>query len=185
MRTITTTVYSYEELSDSAKTVAVEQLQGRLAGPWWDSHDTDAIAEVMVYTLAEMFRTPGWDTYGCADFPGIPAVKLDAWDLDQRRYLALRGHLDRDNAPELPWMDGIHSVTLTAEWHNTRADVVDSDDDSDPTDDQRAAITEAITDAIHAALRAGEVELEYKTSTEYAREIAANYEYTDDGHLYP
>jgi hypothetical protein len=205
MRTITTHIYTYDELSDEAKAKAVNQLRDRLAGPWWDDHNTESITEAMIYTLAEKLRTPGWDTDGSDGFT-IHGLEHRSWSLDRDRHLALRGYLDRDNAPGLPWVDGVDQVTLTAERYGTTVEVIDTEpectcpDDqylmplndycpqvagSPVTDAQSAALEDAVTDAIHAALTAGEKELEYKTSAEYAQEIADNYEYTQDGHLYP
>jgi hypothetical protein len=185
MRTVTTDVYQFTELATAAQDTAIEQIREKLAGPWWDNYDTESITEVMVYTLAERFGSPGWDTYGCADFPGIPDVSHESWSLDRHRHLSLSGYLDRDSAPALPWVDGIDSVTLIAERSGTTVDVINADPDVTVTDEQRSAVEDAVTDAIHAALTAGDAELEYKTSAEYAREIAESYEFTEEGHLYP
>jgi hypothetical protein len=204
MRTITTHVYTLDELSPDARETAIEQLREHFAGPWWDDHDTASITEVIFYTLAEKFHTPGWDTYGVADFPGIPGVAHTSWSLDRDRHLALYGYLDRHNAPGLPWVDGIDQATLTAEREGTTVTVIDTEPDctcpdgylvphdegcpqiaeSSVTDEQRTALDDAVTDAIHEALMAGEKEMEYKTSAEYAEEMADGHEFTEDGHLY-
>src|SRR2546421_11128720 len=116
MRTITTsvTVYAFDELEPDAQERAVQHVGEREAARGWDCDDLELIESTMVYTLAGMLKAPGWDTCGEVDFPGIDRVKVCEWDLDRGQVLALSGWLDRDNAPGLPWVDGIESVQLTA-----------------------------------------------------------------------
>ena len=204
-----TTVYKLDELSDDAQQKAIDGIRERLGGAWWDSSDNDDIRDTMQYALAENFGTPGRQQYGIADYPGIPGVSIDGWDLDRGQSLVLAGTLDRANAPKLPWVDGIGAVKLEARRDHTYITVEDDEPEctcpdstfgwpqlhqsgcptvtpSSVTDAQRFGLKEAVLDVIRAAWRAGEQEMEYKTSSEYAREwIEANEtEFTEDGSLY-
>lgn len=119
--------YKYEELSDDAKQTAVETIAGKLAGDWWDENDIERVSETILYKLAEIFRSPGWDTFGAGDFPGITGVTLDGWDLERGAHVLVRGHLDRDNAPGLPWTDSVGGVTLTSHNYGTTVDAEEGD----------------------------------------------------------
>ena len=208
MRTITTsvTVYTFDELEPAAQERAIQQVQEREAVREWDFADLELIESTMVYTLAGMLHAPRWDTCGELDFPGIDRVKVHEWDLGRSELLVLCGWLDRDNAPGLPWTDGIESVQLTAiRRSGTEVDVVTSEPDctcpaetwrhepdcapiGSPVDPEHvSALRDAVTDAIYAAWVAGRDELEYRFSTEYARDRAQNdgFEFTVDGELYP
>jgi hypothetical protein len=208
MRTITTsvTVYTFDELEPTAQERAVQQVQEREAVREWDCADLEMIESTMVYALAGRLKAPGWDIYGELDFPGIDRVKVHEWNLDRSQLLALSGWLDRDNAPGLPWVDGIESVQLTAiRRSGTEIDVVTSEPDCTCSADtwrhepdcapvgssiasaHMSALRDAVTDAIHAAWVAGRDELEYRSSPEYARDRAQNdgFEFTVDGELYP
>jgi hypothetical protein len=182
MREITTKVYKFDELNAAAQADAIDKIRDSLSAGW-DSHDNDDIREVMVYMLAEKFQAPGWDTYGPGDFPGIDRVTMDGFDMDRYDSLALSGTVDRDNAPALPWVDGIDSVEMTS--HRSDATMISVRDDDDAavpaTDDQRNAMEQSIRDAISAAWQAGEKECEYKTGEEWARELAADREFLANG----
>ena len=202
-RGLTDRAYRFDELTDAAKERAVQSLRERLSGAWWDSADTDDVTATMVYTLAEKLGAPGWDTYGVSDFPGIDGVEVDGWDIQRNQSLALSGKLDRDNAPALPWVDGIEYVEL----HGHRSDsktvtLVDDEpectcspdhylrphdegcpslEDNPATDEQRSALESAVREAISDTWSAGESEGEYMSSEERAREVADDYEFTKDG----
>lgn len=208
MRTITTsvTVYTFDELPPDARERAVQHIQERETVRDWDTDDLELIESTIVYALAGMLKAPGWDTCGEGDFSGIDRVQVHEWDLDRGQVLALSGWLDRANAPGLPWVDGIESVQLTAiRRGGTEVDVVTGEPDctcptqtwrhepdcapiaSPVTSQQVSALRDTVTDALHAAWVAGRDELEYRTSTEYARDRAENdgFEFTVDGALYP
>ncbi len=206
MRDVTTRVYRFDELTDTAKERAVDVIREKLGGDWWDSVDLDDVQDAMVYTLAEELRAPGWDTYGVGDFPGIDGVQVDGWDIERHQSLALSGTLTRDNAPALPWVDGIEQVELTGHRSDaTSVNLVDADPectcspdtylqphdegcpsllDNPATEQQRVTLEEAVRDAIRAAWSAGESEGEYKSGEERAREVADDHEFTDEGELY-
>jgi hypothetical protein len=204
MRNISTTVYEFSELSETAQTRAVEVIREKLGGAWWDQADNDDVAACMVYELAGLLHSPGYDTKGAADFPGIEGVSLDGWSVDRHQSLAVSGRLDRENAPALPWLSGLDHVTLIGHRQDsTTVDVVVNDecsclaDDGDPhAEDCLAGVSldlvghedliNAVRGALSKAWTAGEKEAEYKTSEAYARElIEANaYEFTEDGELY-
>ena len=208
VRTIETsvTVYQLDELTEEAQQKAIDDIRDKLAGRWWDEYDNEAISEVIVATLGASLGTPGWEKYGVSDFPGIPNVSVTSWNLDSRE-VAVSGTLYRDNAPGLPWVDGIDSLSLDGR-RDTRIDIVDGEPECTcppespwneshtpecasltpppATDAQRAALEDAVRDAIHEALKAGQAEYDYKTSEEYAKDqIKANgYEFTEAGEFY-
>jgi len=207
MRTITTTVtvYSFDELSADAQEKAVANIQEKLSGASWDSHDIEDISATMLYALAAAVRSPGWDTYGEGDFPGIDGVRLEGWDLEGGQSINVAGTLTRENAPALPWCAGIGSVNLEAKRDHTYITVEDTEPDCTCTDDvwlsehdagcpftapnpataeQRDTLIEAVRDALRTAWQAGRDELEYKTGEEYARQQADDMEFTEDGRFY-
>jgi hypothetical protein len=153
---------------------------------------------VIRYTLANEFGTPGHGDYGVGDFPGIDGVTLDGWDLDRGGYLSLSGALTRENAPRLPWTDGVVEIRLRARHEYTSIDVETDENDVDPHQERDLtvvreecrglanAMERAVEYAVHAALKAGRAEVEYKTSAEYAEsEIEANErEFLADGTPY-
>jgi hypothetical protein len=178
-------VYTLDELEPAAREKAVEGIAEKLGGDWWDSSDVEDVSDVLVYTLAEQFGTPGREKYGVGDFPGIPGVELRSWDLDRADYAALSGTLDRENAPALPWAAGIEVVSLT-EGRDFTMIVVEFDDTLTDDDVTLAndAMEEAIHNAIHEAKRYGRAEIEHKTGAEWAEEVASGYEFHADGTLY-
>jgi len=192
------TVYSLDELEPDAQEKAIEGIAEKLGGDWWDSSDIDDIASVMAYTLANEFDTPEHGKWGVADFPGIDGVTLESWDLDRGSYVGLRGTLTRENAPALPWADGVVEVGLTSRRDYTEIDVVTDEDELDPEQERDLTVVReeckaladtvqaAVEAAMQAALRDGRAELEYKTGAEYAKGfIESNeYEFLEDGTLY-
>jgi len=180
-------VYTLDELEPEAREKAINDMAEKLGGEFWDQNDTDDISDVMRYTLANKFGTPGHGDYGVGDFPGIDGVKLVSWDLDRGSYLGLKGTLTRENAPALPWVDGVIEVILTEGRDYTSIDV-DFDEELTADDMQLASDTmeEAIRDAMHEAMRDGRAEIEYKSGPEYAAEYldSGAYEFEADGTLY-
>jgi hypothetical protein len=152
----------------------------------------------MRYTLANKFGTPDHGKWGVSDFPGIDGVELKGWDLDRGSHLALRGTLTRENAPALPWEDGIIEVGLTGGHGDyTTIDVEVDDEEVDLLNlpdlghnraDRVWAITgtmeSAVEDAMHEAMRDGRAEMEHKTGPEWAEEVASDREFYADGSLY-
>lgn len=207
MQEITIRLFDVDELSEKAQARAVEAVREKLDGPWWDTSDNDDLEAVMIATLAERLGTPGWDTYGVADFPGIRGVTVVGWDISRGYSFAVTGILTRDNAPALPWVDGIDQVELTGHRSDaTTITVCDSIPDctcspdhylqphdngcpslasSPVTDEQRDDLEQAVRDALHDAWTAGEAEHDYKTGEQWAREVAGDHQFTEDGELYP
>jgi hypothetical protein len=206
---VTTEVFTFDELTEEAQAKAVEVVREWLAGPGWDDDDNDAVKNAMVWELAAKLGTPGVHEHGEADFPGIDGVRCDGWSLDRGRLLLLSGALTRDNAPSLPWVEGIAQVELEVHQSDRlMVTVVDADPDCtcgdvDPwvsshdedcptaqpcpvTDAQRGALERAVRDLISEAWMAGEKEAEGRTSEEFARDEidAQGYEFTADGQLY-
>ncbi len=189
MRTITThtsvTVYTLDELSDSAKTQAVENVREKLGGEWWDESDNDDIRDVMMWTLAEQLGTPGHLDYGIGDYPGIPNISIAGWDLDRGQNFLVTGSFTRENAPKLPWVDGLEYIKSEAKSDHNYLTCVSDTLTSDEVDAAGANAVQALRNALHAAWNAGREEMEYKSSKEYAREwIDANKaEFTENGDL--
>jgi hypothetical protein len=193
-------VYTLDELEPDARQRAIETIAEKLGGDWWDQHDIDNVNEAIAYALATALGTPGRENWGEADFPGIDGVKLGGWNLDRGSYLTLRGTLTRENAPALPWADGIIEVNLTNGYgrDETGIDVETDEDDLDPDNELdltvvreqcRAladAMETAVEDAMHAAMKVGREQMEYISSAEAAVEhIEANErEFYEDGTLY-
>lgn len=195
-REIITTVYKFAELSTESQSRAIESVAGMLSRNWGDLSDLEDMTNNLVYSLAEKFGSPGWDTFGAGDFPGIDGVRLDGWDLDRGERLDLAGTLTRENAPALPWAEHIDSVELSSSHYSgSRIYVTASEDEFVPHAEYDAFIaawdkhTEpmriAIESAIAEALSAGRTELDYLTSAEYAQEwIEGNEpEFTESGDL--
>jgi hypothetical protein len=188
-RDITTTVYKLAELGEAAKAKAIENVAAKLGGDWWDQSDIDQVSETMIYTLAGELLTPGWNTYGEGDFPGIPKVSVTGWDIERGQFLSLKGSLTRETAPALPWHPGMGRVTLTELRHGTRVEV-EWDDMGGNTKEWNITATrdmiKATEGAIAAAWTEGRDQAEYMSGTEYAAEwIEANEpEFTMEGELY-
>jgi hypothetical protein len=184
-RIITTsvTVYKYDELADAAKAKAVEQVQEMFVRTW-DSHDVERINETLVYAFAEKLRAPGWDTYSVSDYPGIDGIALLGWDLERGESVEFQGTLNRENAPALPWVDGIESVVLRHPdyWRPVQVET-DSEADLSSVIKIMAA---AVDTAIRATWEVGRAEMDYLEGDEYAKEwIEGNEpEFHKDGTLY-
>lgn len=119
--------FTFDELSDQAKATAVESIAEKLGGDWWDSDDIERVSRTIVYKLGEVLTSPGWDTFGEGDFPGVAGVTLDGWDIERGQHVALNGDLTRENAPSLPWADGVASISLTALRHGTLVSAAHAD----------------------------------------------------------
>lgn len=182
MRTVTvvTTLYTFGELTQQAQQKAVEDVRDKLNSDWWDEHSNQQLRETIVYCLADWLRSPGYDKYGEGDFPGIDGVELIGWDLERGESLEFKGKLDRDNAPFLPWIDGLHTVQLGED--GTHSSVyVEADEDIDTT-----LMRDAVDNAISAAWHAGRRQMDYMESEEHARDYieGTEPEFTVDGNLY-
>jgi hypothetical protein len=192
-------VYHLDELEPAAREKAVEAIAAKLGGEWWDSSDIDDVSDVIRYTLANEFGTPGHGDYGVGDFPGIDGVTLDGWDLDGGGYLSLSGTLTRENAPRLPWTDGLVEVTLVGGRDYTSISVEIDEDEVDlmnlPDLGRNRAdrvrfiggeMGQAVRNAMSAALKSGRDEVAYRTSPEYAEGVieANEYEFLEDGTPY-
>jgi hypothetical protein len=186
MRNITRTVYSFDELSEPAQDKAVEQVREKFAGPWWDSGDIDDVAAEIHLALAEELGSPGAAESGAADFDGIDGITLEAWDTDHLT-VAFRGILHRDNAPNLPWAEGIEDVHLAGIGHRRTTEIDPRNyDDVEATEHEHETMINAIKDLLYVAIMAGRVEVERKTGDEAAREWCQdneNQEYEEDGTL--
>lgn len=201
--------YSFAELSEAAQKKAVETVAEKLSGDWWDESDNDDIHDLIVYTFAQEIGAPDVVNWGQGDFPGIPGIKLESWSCNhmQGDHVGFAGRLTRENAPALPWADGIDCVELENPWRGgTRITVelvytqcvcdpwagreptCEAHDESneETTDSQQEAMRDAIESAIRKAHQAGYKEVEYKGSSEYAREWieCTEPEFTEEGDLF-
>lgn len=210
MRTIThrTTVYTLDELTAEARAAAIANVSEKLTGDWWDTHDIERVTETIVYALADALKTPGREKWGVGDFPGIEGVKLSGWDIERGQSVLFDGKLTRENAPALPWVNGIEAVELDAKRDHTYITVEESEPEctcppngswlspheaacptnapNPATTDQHKGLREAARDAIHKAWEAGRQEGDYIGSAQYATEdIEANERlFHADGALY-
>lgn len=193
--------YTFDELSDEAKQKAVATIAGKLSGDWWDSADNESVAEAISYGFASAV---GFATDTGAAHSGI---KLDEWSCGymQSDSVVFVGSLTRDNAPALPWVDGIASVTLDrgesfrGVWfvmdepecicdpYAAREPDCEAHDQTNQVPESAVtAMREAIESAIGEAHQAGYREVEYKGSEEYAREWidGNNPDFNKDGSLF-
>lgn len=181
MKQHTVTTYTFSELSPEAQERALEQIREKLAGPWWDSADTEAVGESILYGLAEALKSPGWDTHGEGDFPGIPLLTITSWSVgDRGEHVTCTGELDPENAPALPWggfgLGKLERGSTRVRWYDTHPYRGLSED----------RLTEAWDDALATALAAGRAEMEYRTGEEYAREWLENNDverFLEDGEM--
>lgn len=184
MRDITKTVYTFDELSETAQDRAVELVREKLAGGWWDSSDIDDIGNEIHLAFAEALQSPGHADYGPDDFPGIDGVTLEAWDTD-RRDVAFRGVLTRENAPLLPWVDGLDVVWLRSSRTRSSVDPLNVDG-VEASKEAHDEMIDAVVAALEEAILAGSMAVEHKTSDETARDWCENnevQEYEEDGTL--
>lgn len=180
--------YTWTALSDDAKERAVELLADREAQRPWDSYDIDRIRETLVFALADQLGTPEREQWGSGDFPGIPNIKIEEWDLERGQSLTVSGTLDRDNAPDLPWTDSMDDVVMGGGRRGyPMIDVRERETGSgEIPEDEMAAMELAVKTALHGALKASVAESEYMASVEAARERAENDDvqrYTASGEL--
>lgn len=185
----TWTVYKFNELDAPAQEKAVEQIREKLSGPWWDSSDNDDIRNTIVWKFAHEIGTPGCEKYGEVDYPGIPSVTLEGFDLDRGQSVVFKGTLTRENAPGIRWPGSVESVDLEAKRDHTYITAVSKWDDEDgdiATQMDIDTVEQAVRDAMHTAWKAGYDEMEYKTGEEYAKDfIESNeYEFEEDGDLF-
>lgn len=175
--------YKFVELSDGAKEVAVSAVAERLSGRF-DSHDIESIGETILYKLAEVFRSPGWDTFGEGDFPGINNFGIEGWDLNRGGFVLCRGELNEVNAPGLPWGSSVTDVLLGPVRCGTNVGVVAGDDREDRAEIE--AMRDAVEGALQAALSAGLEQMESLGSEENARDhIDLNDpDFNEDGSLF-
>lgn len=179
--------YKFAELSDEAKGRAVEVVAGKLGGDWWDSGDVENVSEAILFKLAEIFQSPGWDKFGPGDFPGIDGVALQGWDVD-RGEIQVSGELNRSNAPALPWSDAVGDAHLESSPYGTNVGVTEGDEDL-PEGAQRVAclaLGDVIRAALEDALAAGREQSEYIGSEENARDYieGSDPDFNEDGSLF-
>lgn len=184
MRDVTKTVYSFDELTDEAKDRAVGLVREKLYGDWWDSSDIDDVGNEIHLAFAEALQSPGHADHGPDDFPGIDGVTLEAWDTD-RRDVAFRGILTRENAPLLPWRVGLDVVWLRSSRTRSSVDPLNVDG-VEASKEAHDEMIDAVVAALEEAILAGVSIVEHKTSEATAREWCENnevQEYEEDGTL--
>ncbi len=180
------TVYTPAELPAEIRDRAIENVRDLLSNSW-DEADTEAVAAEIIAALGTALGTPG---AGRDELTAVPGVKLDGWDVETRHEsVLLTGTLTRENAPNLPWVDGLTSADLEAHRDFTRVWVNTENRGMyfhTQMDGPSTTMTTAVQDAIRTAGKAGHEEMEYKTSTEYATDYAtdAEYEFHADGSIY-
>lgn len=180
--------YKFEELSDEAQGRAVEVVAGKLGGDWWDSGDVENVSETILYKLAGILKSPGWDSFGEGDFPGIDGVSLAGWDVDRGGCIQVDGTLTRSNAPGLPWSDAVGDVLLESTTYGTNVGVEEGEGDRPEAAQRDAclALAEVVQDALSEALSAGREQVEYISSEDNARAHieAIEPDFNEDGSLF-
>lgn len=196
MREVTTTrrFYAFDELSEEAQEHALEEIREREY--LWACEEPDHLAETILYSIADSFKAPGFDTYGSGDFPGIRGMELAEWDVD-RRTCSIEGTLTPETAPALPWPADCGYARfgrVEAEWTGNHRGLwlVDEDGaalypewmaDEDREDVQ--AFWEKVDEAMGEAMSAAYQELEYLCGEECARERIADMgeDFTETGDI--
>lgn len=197
---------TFSELTPAAQQRAVREVRALLAAAWWTAGDDHDIHDAIVIALAEALGTPHYlEASGVVT--GIPRVALSGWDLAGPGWIALRGPLDRDNAPRLPWPDDIAVIQLVANDRGTGVHLVNSRIDAtgerhpgprDPADRkaldepqpssptvEHVRLTVAVDAAVYAALQGGDAEYHHKTGDERARYVAEDHYFTENGDVGP
>lgn len=184
------TLAELKEFDDGGR--AFEAACGAIVTAMWESGSTgESVAETILYAFAQQIGEPTVEKHGVGDYPGVPGVTLDGWDLERGSFLALRGTLTRDNAPALPWDEHndalIDHIDLRSVRDGTDVYVAESDAawDVDVTVVRQSQDTleQAVRDAIGAALSAGRLAAEDVEDEDYLLDLAeANeWEFTETG----
>lgn len=176
-------VYTFEELSEAAQKKAVAEISEKLNGAWWDDSDLERLRETMRFAFARELQAPGSENFGPGDYPGIDGVELGEWDLERGQSIEFKGRLTRENAPALPWVDGIPSVLLgDRNYGMVYVEIADQAVSQDLED----ALDRAVRDAMQAAWKDGRAEMDYMEGDEYAEGwIEGNLpEFYEDGTYY-
>lgn len=192
----------FDQLSPTARRRAALTVQDRLGGVWWDEDDEADVRDAMILALAEKLGTPDY-LDGSGEVHGIPGVSIDEWLFDEPSSIWVNGSLTRENAPSLPWPDGIASITLAARTETgTTVQLIDaqpvctcSTNEQAPGHDidclallpaavppeQRWRLNNLMRHILEATWEAGRIERDSKTSIEHARYVAEDYLFTADG----
>lgn len=180
MRTETTTrtLYLIHELDDAAQSRALDAMR---AANWSEDIITEDIPETILWSLGNTFD-PG------SDRTEPKGVDLDGWDLDRGQYVALSGRIYAEDAPGLPWVEGIESVGLTSGRYGTSIDVevtFDEEGEEVPSSDDIGTMIGAVEDAISKAWGEASRQFEYLYGDEYLMESASinEVEFTERGDL--
>jgi len=188
MRVETTTreLFALDELGDTARQEAIEAMANRVY-EWTEASD---LACTIVYAIAAALKSPGWDTYGSGDFPGVDGLELWEWDVE-RLEITARGSLTRESAPALPWgmFTVFHFESPSREAHagNQGEDGYWTDagnwSDHGPECHAFGILEQAIREALHDGIVAARDELEYLCSeAAIVEDCEANeQEFTEDG----
>lgn len=174
-----------KELDDHGR--AFEAACQAIVQATWEDSTKESINEDMVYAFAEQIGEPDREKYGEADYPGVPGVKLEGWDLDRGQHVAMSGTLTRENAPALPWHESISEVALRSVRHGTDLWPRESDEAIDfdlaIVVQAKEALEQAVQDALNEALAAGNRAEDSSREEEYLLDLAAanEWEFTETG----
>jgi hypothetical protein len=173
------TSYTFDELTEAAQAKAVAVIAEKLAGDWWDDNDIANVASAILSTFAIQIGSPG-------EGESIEGVTLEGWSCGylQSDGVVFVGHLSRENAPTLPWADGITGVTLRES--NSRGFTRYEVEYTGGTRREIEAMGETVRAAIDGAHKAGYSYIEEHDSPEYAREWIDNNtpDFNEDGSLF-
>ncbi len=111
VETTTRTLFTYEELSEKAQERARDDYREHVY------IEPEEIETEMLYSIADALKSPGFDTYGPSDFPGIDGLKITEWDLDRGRGGYLCTDFDSEAFDNLrdAFMDACQSIAAY-EW---------------------------------------------------------------------
>jgi len=201
MRTITTEIYKFDELSDAAKEKARDWYREASAGDDLDFvlEDAVTVAALMGIEISQRAWTNNYGfkgstpeiCYSAGHVQGDYAAFEGRYTYRKGAAKAVRGYASRDAklhriAQALQDVQARNFYQLTASCSTGRnwQDVsVDRADYRDMTDDAEEAVTEALRDFAHWIYKQVLAEVDYQSSDEYIDEnIEANgYEFTENG----
>lgn len=188
MRTIEQTVYTFAELSDSAKEHARnEYREHNLDHDWWDSvyDDTKTTGALFGLRIDNINFSDFWSQGDGASFAGTYYYQKGALKSVMEyapKDTELHGIVSRLQDIQRKAFYGIYASTKQTRGNNMRV-YVEHDTSRDVTESEEGDITSELNDFAHWIYSRLESEYEYLQSDEVIDEALNEYEFTQDGEL--
>lgn len=164
MKEYTITRYSFDELSDESKEIAITNERQALS----ELDDSDMTAEVLAEQIS-LALTGNRETL-------IGSLKSRDWDLGycQGDHVGIDGEIEVSDAPLIAWPTGAHSVKFT--YHHYYGQQVNLYDSEGEDLDNDKALSEQLRIIERTVRRAGYAFLESLTTREIAINNLKEYE---------